>query len=134
MPHSKYPPFTHEILAIFKCLWFLEHLRVLHIHFLSLLIVIWLLNHVQLFATSWTAVPQASLSFTISWSLLKLMSMESVMHPTISSSVVPFSSHLQSFPASGLFPWVSSSPQVAKVLEFQLYHQSFQWILRIEFL
>ena len=37
-------------------------------------------------------------------------------HPAISSSVVPFSSCLQSFPASGLFKWVSSSPQVAKVL------------------
>ena len=29
----------------------------------------------------------------------------------------------------GLFQWVNSSPQVAKVLEFQLQHQSFQWIL-----
>ena len=44
-------------------------------------------------------------------------------HPTISSSVIPFSSCLQSFPASGsLFQWVSSSHQVAKVLEFQLQH------------
>ena len=41
-------------------------------------------------------------------------------HPTISSSVVPFSSHLQSFPVSGSFQWVSSSHQLAKVLEFQL--------------
>ena len=40
-------------------------------------------------------------------------------HPTISSSVVPFSSHLQYFPASGsFFKWVSSLHQVAKVLEF----------------
>ena len=54
-------------------------------------------------------------------------------HPTISSSVVPFSSRLQSFPASGSFP-VSSSHQVAKVLEFQLQHQSFQWIFRTDFL
>ena len=46
-------------------------------------------------------------------------------HPTISSSVVPFSSCPQSFPAQGLFQWVSSSHQVAKVLEFQLQHQSF---------
>ena len=38
-----------------------------------------LLSHVQLFATPWTAVCQTSLSFTISWSLLKLMSIESVM-------------------------------------------------------
>ena len=34
----------------------------------------------------------------------------------------------------GLFQWVSSLHQVAKVLEFQLQHQSFQWIFRIDFL
>ena len=34
----------------------------------------------------------------------------------------------------GLFKWVSSSYQVAKVLEFQLQHQSFQWIFRTELL
>ena len=50
-----------------------------------------------------TAARQASLSFTNSRSLLKLMSIESVM-PSISSSVIPFSSCLQSFPASGSFP------------------------------
>ena len=38
-----------------------------------------LLSHVQLFATSWNAAHQGSLSFSISWSLLKLMSIESVM-------------------------------------------------------
>ena len=38
-----------------------------------------LLNHVQLFATPWITACQASLSFTISWNLLKLMSTESVM-------------------------------------------------------
>ena len=37
------------------------------------------LHCVQLFATPWTATCQASLSFTISWRLLKLMSIESVM-------------------------------------------------------
>jgi len=37
------------------------------------------LNHVQLFATPWTAACQTSLSITNSWSLLKLMSIESVM-------------------------------------------------------
>ena len=55
-------------------------------------------------------------------------------HPTISSSVIPFSACPQSFPASGLFKWVSSSHQVAKVLEFQLQHQSFQWTPRTDFL
>ena len=38
-----------------------------------------LLSHVQLFSTPWTAARQASLSITNSWSLLKLMSFESVM-------------------------------------------------------
>ena len=55
-------------------------------------------------------------------------------HLTISSSVVPFSSCLQSFPASGSFQWVSSLHQVAKVLEFQLQHQSFQWTPRSDLL
>ena len=47
-------------------------------------------------------------------------------HPTVSSAVIPFSSCLQSFPASASFPMISSSHQVAKVLELQLQHQSFQ--------
>ena len=55
-------------------------------------------------------------------------------HPTISSSVVPFSSCLQCFPVSGLFQWFISLHQVAKVLEFQLQHQPFQWIFRTDFL
>ena len=38
-----------------------------------------LLSHVQLFSTSWTEACQAFLSFTISWSLLKFMSIESVI-------------------------------------------------------
>ena len=55
-------------------------------------------------------------------------------HTTISSSVVPFSSCLQSFPASESFPMSQFFTQVAKVLEFQLQHQSFQWIFRTDFL
>ena len=42
------------------------------------MVVVQLLSCVRLFATPWTAARQASLSFTISWSLLKLMSIESV--------------------------------------------------------
>ena len=54
-------------------------------------------------------------------------------HSIISSSVVPFSSCLQSFQHQGLFKWVGSSHQVAKVLEYQLQHKSFQWIFRTDF-
>ena len=89
---------------------------------------------VQLFATPWTIAHQASLSITNPQSLLKFMSLGRWCHPTISSSVVPFSSCLQSFQHQGLFKWVSSSHQVAKVLEFQLQHQSFQWMFRTDFL
>ena len=76
-------------------------------------VVVQSLNHVQLFVTLWTTTHQASLSFTTSQSLLKLMSIESVMPSNFSSSVVPFSSCLQSL------QWVSSSHQVAEVLELQ---------------
>ena len=62
----------------------------------------WLIR-VWLFATPWTAACQASLSITNSRSLLKLMSIELVMHPTISTSVIPFSSRLQSTHLQGLF-------------------------------
>ena len=51
-------------------------------------------------------------------------------HPTILSSVVPFSSHF----SLSQHQWVSSLHQVAKVLEFQFRHQSFQWIFRTDFL
>ena len=85
-------------------------------------------SRVRLFATPWTAAHQVSLSITNSRSSLRVTSIESVMpsshlilcfpllllppnpcplsrwcHPTISSSVVPFSSCPQSFPASGSF-------------------------------
>ena len=55
-------------------------------------------------------------------------------HPTISSSVVSFSSCLQSSQHQGLFKWASSSHQVAKILEFQFQHQSFQWTAGTDFL
>ena len=84
--------------------------------------------------TPWTAAHQASLSITNSWSSLKLTSIESGCHPTISSSVVPFCSCPQSLPASGSFlmSWLFTSG--GQILEFWLQHQSFQWIFRIDFL
>ena len=55
-------------------------------------------------------------------------------HPTISSSIVPFFSRPQSFPASGSFQMSQLFASVAKVLEFQLQHQPFQWTLRTDLL
>ena len=62
------------------------------------------LSHVRLFVTLWPAACQASLSFTISWNCSNSCPSGRWCHPTISSSVVPFSSCLQSFPAPGSFP------------------------------
>ena len=72
----------------------------------SLNLKIQLLSHVQLFATSWTEAYQASLSSTISWSLLNFMSIESVRpsQPSHSCFATPFSFYLLSLPASRSFP------------------------------
>ena len=83
------------------------------------------LNHVLLFASPWTAAHQASLSFTISHSLFKLVSIELVMlfkhlsHPLSPPSppALSLSQH------QGLFLWVDSLHQVAKVLELPLVAQ-----------
>ena len=70
------------------------------------------LSRIQPFSTSWTAARQASLSTANSRSLLKLMSIESVMPSNhLILCRLPFSSRLQSFPASGSFPvsWLFTS-------------------------
>ena len=59
----------------------------------------------HVFATPWTAACQASLSITNSRSPPYPCPLSWWCHPTISSSVVPFSSRLQSFPAPGSFRW-----------------------------
>ena len=79
------------------------------------------LSRVWLFATPWSAARQASLSITNSQSLPKLMSIKSMMpssHLILCSPFLllpPNPSQHQS-----LFQWVSSSNEVAKVLDFQL--------------
>ena len=72
--------------------------------FCPFFIVVQSLSHVPLFVTPCTAARQASLSFTLSQSLLKSISIESVMYLTLSSSVILFSFCRQSFPPSGSFP------------------------------
>ena len=67
------------------------------------IVVVQSLSHVQLFETPQTAACQSSLSFTISQSLLKSMSLSQWCCLNISSSAAPFSFCLQFFPASGSF-------------------------------
>ena len=108
----------------------LQGMYVLHINQFS---SVQSLSHVRLSAAPWTTTRQASLSITNSRSPPK--SMDSTQthvhrvgdaiqasHPLSSPSppVLNLSQH------QGLFKWVSSSHQVAKLLEFQLQHQSFQ--------
>jgi len=95
---------------------------------------VYLVSHVRLFVTSRTAAHQASLSITNSGACSNSCPSSQWCHPTTSSSVIPFSSGLQSFLTSGSFPMVSSSHQVAKGLELQCQHQSFQRIFRTDFL
>ena len=94
-------------------------------------VVVQSLGHVWLFGTPWTAAHQASLSFTISWSLLKLVSIESVMPSNYLILFRPLLFLPSIFPSMRVFSSEFSSHQVAKVLELQ--HQSFQWIFRVDF-
>ena len=82
-----------------------------NIEVLYYLLLVSLLSCIRLFATPWTVAHQASLSFSISQSLLKLMSIESIMPSSHLILCHPFSSCPQSFPASGSFPvsWLFTS-------------------------
>ena len=77
----------------------------------GVVVVVQSLSDVQLFVTPWTAAGQASLSFTVSCSLLKLMSIKLVTPSNQFILCHPLSSCLQSFPASGSFPmsWLFTS-------------------------
>ena len=93
------------------------------------------LGCVQLFVTPWTAAHQVSLSITNSWSLFKLMSIESVMLSNHLILCRPLLLLPSIFPSIRVFSNESVFlHQVAKVLEFQPQHQSFQWIFRTAFL
>ena len=90
------------------------------------------LSCVRFFVTPWTAAYQASRSFTISRSLLKLMSIEPVMpfnHITLCCPLLLLPSI---FPCISDFSNESTLHQGTKILELQ--HQSFQWIFRADFL
>ena len=80
----------------------------------------------------WTAACQASLSITNSQSLLELMSIESVMPSNRLILCSPFSPAFSLSQHQGLLYRVGFLHQVVKVLKLQ--HQSFQWIVRVNFL
>ena len=88
------------------------------------------LSRVRLFATPWIAAHQASLS-------IKLLEFTQIHVHRVGDAIQP--SHPLSSPSppapnpsqrQGLFQWVNCLHEVAKVLEFQPQHQSFQWTPR----
>ena len=95
------------------------------------------LSGVQLCATPWTAAHKASMLHCPSptpgaYSIHVHQDSDAIhpSHPLLS----PSSPSFNHFQHQGLSQWVSSSHQVAKVLKFQLQHQSFQRIFRTDFL
>ena len=84
------------------------------------------LSLVRLFATPWMDGKPPCPSptpgiYPNSWPLSRWC------HPGVKSLLSPFPPAFNLSKHQGLFKWVSSSHQMAKVLEFQLHHQSFQW-------
>ena len=92
----------------------------------------------QLCLTLCDSMDGSSIDFLVLHHLLELAQTHVHQGGDASQSCYPLSS--PSPPAlnlsqhQGLFQWVSSLHQVAKVFEFQLQHQFFQWIFRIDFL
>ena len=109
-------------LSLASCSWFC----------LLILYSVQLVSRVRLFVTPWTAAPQASLSITNSRSSPKPMSGDAIQPSPPLLSPSPPALNLSQH--QGLFKWVRSLHQVAKVLELQLQHQFFQWIFRTNFL
>ena len=125
---------THVLLSHTPTQWY-WHFK-LSGWFIMSWVVVQSLSHVQLFATPWTAAHQASLSFTISQSLFKLMSIRLVMpsnhlilcHPLLLPSIFPsiriFSSELAlciRWPKDWSFSFsISSSSEYSGLISFMI--------------
>ena len=86
-----------------------------------------LLNHVQLFATPWTAACQASLYSSISWSLLKLLSIELVM---VSNHLILYFPLLL-LPSIFLSIWVFSDESPLVLLEEGVCYDQFVLLAKL---
>ena len=122
--------FMHQ--GIQFCSIFFHSYIVLHCVDALLFVVVHSLSCVWLFATPRTAAHQAPLSFYLS-------EFFQVHIHWVGDAIQPFHPLLPTSPPAfnlsqhqGLFQWVGSLHQVAKVLELQLQHQSFQWIFWVD--
>ena len=89
------------------------------------------ISHVQLFVTPWTAAQQAFQSFTVSWSLLKFMSIDSEMLYNHLILCHPLLLFLQSFFSTSL-KTLSLISQLAAVQRLSFQHQDHQAFYRIK--
>ena len=115
--------FTQEKYALFAFSFY--HLRVVLVHFSSV---------AQLCLTLLDPIDCSTPGFPVHHQLLELAQthvrrVSDVIQPShpLSSPFLPAFNISQH---EGLFKWVNSSHEVAKAFEFQLQHQSFQWIVR----
>ena len=125
--HHRLPEFTQNHVHLVS-----DDIQPSHPLSYILIIAVQLLSDLQLFVShGWQHARLHRLSLYPSlWVCSNLCPLTWWWYQTISSSNTFISICLQSFPILGFFQWVGSSHQVAKVLEFQLQHQSFQWTHR----
>ena len=90
-------------------------------------------SRVQISASPWTAAHQASHHQPLEFTQTHVHRVGDAIQPSHPLSF-PYPPALNLSQHQGLFQWINSSHQVAKVLEFQLQHQSFQWIFKTDFL
>ena len=102
--------------------------RIQNNSFNDFVVVVQLLSHAWLISFPRTTACQASLSFTVSWSLLKFMSTVSLMPPNNLILCHPLFLLPSIFSSIKVFPNESALASGAKVLN---QHQSFQWIFRL---
>ena len=93
-------------------------------------VVVQSLSHVRIFVAPWTTAHQVPLFSTDSRVCSNSCPLSRWCYLTISTSSPPSPFAFNPSQHQGLFQRVSSSYQVAKVLELQLQQQSFQWIFR----
>ena len=92
------------------------------------------LSHIRLFPTPWTAARQAPCPSPTPGAYSNPWPLSRWCHPTISSSVIPFSSCPQSFTASGSFQMSQFFTSGGQSIGVSAKHQFFQWIFRTDFL
>ena len=124
----------HFIVVVWNWIYTISQFCLYEFKAFSIFSSIQLLSHVRLFATPWITAHQASLSITNSWThqthVHRVGDAIQPSHPLSSPSPpAPNPSQHQ-----GLFQWINSSHEVAKILEFQLQHHSFQWTPRTDLL